>query len=318
MPLTISRCPSTAVVLLATFNGMRWLPQQVESILAQRDVAVTLVVSDDMSTDGTWEWLQALANRESRVSLLPQIGKFGNAGRNFFRLLRDVEFSEFQFMSFSDQDDIWLPDKLSTAERVIQRERADCYSSNVIAFWPDDRRKLIDKAQPQRQWDFLFEAAGPGCTYVIRKDVAMVIQARVVSRWDDIQSVALHDWFVYALARANGYRWFIDRQPGLLYRQHEYNAVGVNVGFGALVSRAKVVGNGWALGQSRLIAQVIGVDESPFVKRWVCDQRLGLLFLASQFGRCRRRLRDRFLFLACCLWLFLRRCLCAESADFGS
>lgn len=300
------------VVLLATFNGRKWLPQQVDSILGQRGVELKLIVSDDMSTDGTWEWLQTLATSDSRVILLPQIGKFGNAGKNFFRLLRDGDFTEYQFVSFADQDDIWLPDKLLNAQDALQRERVDCYSSNVIAFWPNNRKKLIRKAQPQRQWDFLFEAAGPGCTYVVRANVASTIKAKVASRWESLQGVALHDWFVYALARADGYKWFIDERPGLLYRQHEHNVVGVNSGFQALLSRARVVSSGWALGQSQLIAHIIGVDEKPFVKKWINNQRLGTLFLASRFYQCRRRWSDKLLFLASCLWLFAKRSLRPE------
>src|SRR5690606_1482765 len=130
----------------------------------------------------------------------------------------------------SDQDDIWFEDKLARAIGILRRSGSVAYSSNVIAFWPSGRRMLIKKSQPQKKWDFLFEAAGPGCTYVMQADFCTALQQCVCVQWDSVQTVFLHDWFTYAFARANGYQWIIDDKPSMLYRQHADNQVGVNEG----------------------------------------------------------------------------------------
>lgn len=292
--------PSVAVCL-AAFNGMRWLPEQLDSILAQTGVTVTVVLSVDQSRDGTEAWLNERASNDSRVVLLPHGEKFGGAARNFFRIIQDSNFSDFDYISFADQDDIWLPDKLQRAHEILSKTEADAYSSNVTAFWPDGRKTLIEKSQAQVRWDFLFEAAGPGCTYVMRKELVYAIQALLKNRWADVQQVGLHDWFVYAFARAHGYRWVIDSYAGMLYRQHEKNQVGVNMGWKALLHRAGKIVSGWGLSQSALIADLVGLGDDTFVRRWSGGSRTGLLWLACHAWQCRRRLRDKLLFALSCL-----------------
>lgn len=295
------------LVLLAAYNGKRWLSEQINSIFLQKGVAITVFVSVDRSSDGTEEWADLAEKNNTKIVVLPHGESFGGAARNFFRLLSDVDFSGFDYVSFSDQDDIWLPNKLSHAHELLLSTGADAYSSNVIAFWPDGRKVLIEKSQRQVCWDFLFEAAGPGCTYVIRKELACAIQDVVRSRWNEVQEVGLHDWFAYAFARANGYRWVIDDVPGMLYRQHENNQVGVNAGWRAFVHRSDKVLSGWGLAQSALIARLVGLNDDPFVVRWANGSRLGLLYLALQAGQCRRRFRDKFIFALSCLVLSVMR-----------
>lgn len=294
--------PSVAVCL-AAFNGMRWLPEQLDSILAQTGVTVTVVLSVDQSRDGTEAWLNERASNDGRVVLLPYGEKFGGAARNFFRIIQDSDFSAFDYISFADQDDIWLPDKLQRAHELLSKTGADAYSSNVTAFWPDGRKTLIEKSQVQVRWDFLFEAAGPGCTYVMRKELACAIQALLKSRWADARQVGLHDWFVYAFARAHGCQWVIDSYAGMLYRQHEKNQVGVNMGWKALLHRTHKVLSGWGLAQSALIADLVGLSDDAFVRRWSGGGRTGLLWLACQAWQCRRRLRDKVFFALSCLAL---------------
>ena len=290
-------------VCFAAYNGMAYIVEQVKSILLQKNVDIKIFISVDKSTDGTENYLAEWALSDLRIILLPFGQRFGGAGPNFYRLLREVDLTGFDYISFSDQDDIWLPDKLQRAHETLSKTGADAYSSNITAFWPDGRKALIEKSQKQVQWDFLFEAAGPGCTYVMRKELACAIQALLKNRWADVQQVGLHDWFAYAFARANGYRWVIDDYPGMLYRQHEKNQVGVNMGWRALLHRARKICNGWGLSQSALIADLIGLGNDPFVKRWAGGSRVGMFWLACHAGQCRRRLRDKWLFALSCLVL---------------
>lgn len=303
--LQVSEGRPRIAILLAAFNGMRWLGEQLDSIFAQTKVSVTIFISVDISSDGTEEWVNQRAQTDIRIIVLPHGERFGGAARNFFRLLRDVDCSDFDYVSFADQDDFWFADKLTRAVDVLQHTRADAYSSNVIAFWPSGRRSVIEKSQPQRKWDFLFEAAGPGCTYVMKTDFVQALQARLRERWDETQEVGLHDWFTYAFARANGYRWVIDDRPGMLYRQHAENQVGVNEGWRAFVHRARKIWNGWGLSQAALIARLVGLANDSFAKSWMDGTRAGSLRLACHAGQCRRRLRDRVLFfLSCIMSLF--------------
>lgn len=290
-------------VLLAAFNGVQYLQEQLDSILAQEGVAVEVFVSVDSSADGTEAWIDHFAASDSRIHVLPHGKRFGGAAPNFFRLIGEVCFDDFDFVCLSDQDDIWLPQKLLRAHELLVSKVAQAYSSNAIAFWGDGKTAFINKSQPQTRWDYLFEAAGPGCTYVMSKQLAKEVQQLTVASEAEIAQVGLHDWFIYAYARSRSYSWIIDDHAEILYRQHAQNQVGMNSGVKAFMYRVRKVSSGWALGQSILIARMIGMSDDPFVKTWISGHPLGLIRLALNFWLCRRRLRDKFLFLATCLYL---------------
>lgn len=295
------RHPKVAV-LLAAFNGMQWIEEQLASILNQYAVDVTVYISVDPSSDGTEAWCESYAARHESVSVLPSAGVFGGASRNFFRLLRDVDLDAYEFVAFADQDDVWHLDKLQRATHVIQTHDVDAYSSNVIAFWSSGRTQLLDKAQPQVEWDYLFEAAGPGCTYVMSRNMVASLKASMSVNWVDLQNVSLHDWYCYAFARSRNLKWFIDSRPSLQYRQHERNQVGANTSLYSLIGRYKTIHEGWWFSQVQLIARLIGKHTDPFVQRWLLLGRPQLLRLSLSAWKCRRRKRDRMLFFLIC-WI---------------
>ena len=299
---------SRFAVLLAVFNGTPFLRDQLNSILQQKGVDVEIFVSVDSSADGSEEWVDQFALADPCIHVLPHGQIFGGAAPNFFRLMRDVSFDSFDYVCFADQDDIWLPQKLLRAAQTLGGDESSfkAYSSNAIAFWEDGRAALIKKSQAQTRWDYLFEAAGPGCTYVLKTDLAKEIQHLVIRDQARINKIGLHDWFIYAYTRSKGYRWAIDDQAFIRYRQHSNNQVGMNSGLKAFMHRARKVSSGWALGQSVLIARIIGMENVPFVKRWILGKPWGLLCLSCSFWSCRRRVRDKFLFLLTCLFLAMK------------
>lgn len=299
-------------VCLAAYNGKPWLEEQLQSILAQDGVDVTVFISVDVSNDGTEAFVDALATKEPRLRVLPHGQRFGGAAGNFFRLLREVDVSGFDYVSFADQDDVWFADKLSRACATLRSLGAAAYSSNVTAFWPDGRELLVNKAQPQRRWDFLFESAGPGCTFVMEAGLIRQFKEAFGMRWDELAGVALHDWFLYAFARAHGYRWFIDPRPGMRYRQHATNQFGVNRGMRANLDRLNKVMRGWLLGQARLIAGLVGLGADPFVRSWSDGNRAGVFWLACHAMQCRRRFRDQVFFFVSLIILAVAGRPCVE------
>lgn len=271
-------------VLLAAYNGMQWIEEQVNSILNQQGVVVTLFFSVDLSTDGTDQWVKNLAEKHSNVVMLPYGERFGGAGPNFFRLIRDVDFSDFDAVSFADQDDIWFSDKLQRACTLLQNGQCDIYSSNVTAFWPDGKQVLIDKAQPQKQFDHFFEAAGPGCTYVFNAASATAFKRFLIGLGERIQAVSLHDWLAYAFCRHNGFRWYIDPAPSMLYRQHANNQVGTNTGLSAYKKRFQLISQKWYRKQILTIAGLVAPS--------VFDNFNSRIFLLKNVRQLRRSARD--------------------------
>jgi rhamnosyltransferase len=278
------------LVLLAVRNGLPWIQDQIDSILSQQGVVVSLVVSDDASTDGTFEY----CTQRHGVDLLAGRGPHGSAGRNFFHLLSQVDVAGQDYVAFADADDIWYPWKLSRAVQELQRTGSDGYGANVTAFWENGREKLIDKAHQQREWDFLFESAGPGCTFVFSRRLAASVQQVLRLTPSIPDEVSQHDWFVYAWARSHGFRWTIDIEPVMRYRQHAGNELGVNTGSRAAERRFKQLKSGWYRRQVEAITSFCDMHSQPFIRTVLGRSWKSRLTLALRVRNCRRRNRDRF------------------------
>ena len=292
-------------VCLAAYNGMAYIADQIESILLQKNVALQIFISVDQSKDGTEDYLEEWALSEPRLTLLPFCQSFGGAGPNFYRLLREVDLSEFDYLSFADQDDIWHPEKLWRAHSVMTTQNAVGYSSNFTAFWPSGEARVVNKAWPQRTWDFLFESAGPGCTYVLHSSVALPLQQLVRNADTKVLRVDYHDWLTYAFARSHNYSWVIDSWSSMQYRQHAHNQIGVNAGWCSFWLRVRKILNGYGFEQSLLIADLVQASSLPVVQRGLRGGRLGYLWLALRATQCRRKRIDQMWFFISCVLLAL-------------
>ena len=289
-------CPVVAV-LLAAHNGSRWIEEQLKSIVEQVDVDTTIVVSDDASTDATLPILAGWQARQALQLLPPADAPMGSANRNFLRLIRDAPLGVATHVALADQDDIWNPQKLARAVGVIADNGVEAYSSNVVAFWSDGKQRVLRKSQAGRRFDHLFESAGPGCTFVIRRAAFEQLRGWVTQHFQRLQDIKVHDWLIYALARSWGWKWHIDPWPGVLYRQHAHNEIGANVGSRAAWRRFRLSRDGTYRRDVLAVARAVG-DTS-----WVVDalsrnhwaDRLKLMLHVSEL---RRRPRDRWAMLA--------------------
>lgn len=106
-------------ILMATYNGEAYISQQIYSLQQQTFTDWRLLIHDDGSTDRTIEIIRELAATDQRICLIEDGLCFHSAGRNFMHLL---SLSTAPFISFCDEDDIWLQDKLSTQMEAIQAE----------------------------------------------------------------------------------------------------------------------------------------------------------------------------------------------------
>ncbi len=278
-------------VLLATYNGARWIDDQIASITSQRGVRVSVVASDDGSSDGSMgiilNWLTKLP-----FNVLPPLPeRLGSASRNFLRLIRDTDLGDADYFALSDQDDIWLPNKLLRGIECLRSLDAHGYSSNVTALWPNGFCKNIEKAQPQQPLDHLFGSPGPGCTFVIPRSVFSELQAFVIGSFEQLQSIWVHDWLIYAFVRVRGGRWHIDSETNMLYRQHSSNEIGANIGWRSAFSRLRMVRSGTYRRQILAIADAVGERNAVIEalrRLWLID-RLALVMKVRHF---RRRLFD--------------------------
>lgn len=291
-------------VLLATHDGAAWLGEQLDSILDQRDVDVCVVVSDDASGDGTAQILAERSAADARITVLPALPASGSAAANFARLFRDADVSGVDLVALSDQDDVWLPDKLARHAALLAARGLDGVSSQVTAVRPDGSRRLVRKAFPQRPYDWVCESPGPGSTFLLTPRLVSLVGD--VVRSGLAAPVEFNDWLVYAVCRARGWGWHIDEVPSVDYRQHGDNVMGANHGRSAALARLRLVRSRWHRSQALAVVDaglaVVPPSGRPALQRLRGDLAGGgpvhRLALARRAGQLRRRPRDRVLLAA--------------------
>jgi rhamnosyltransferase len=288
------------VVLLATHNGMRWIAEQVASILGQTGVVVRIVALDDNSSDGTDAWLDDLANRDPRVTVLHDSTVAGSSVANFTRLMTRAEVLGDEFVAFADQDDVWQLDKLARHAALITQGGFDGVSSNVTSFTSAGARTLLRKNYPQQEFDFLAESPGPGCSFLITPRL-LSTTAEALRTDPAAQSVRFHDSLIYAVCRGRGWTWHIDDYSSLDYRQHDSNVIGSNVGFRPALARLKLLSAHWLRGHTAALTRV-AIRVAPEERREQFERILALvegrgirnrLALARMAPQLRRRPRDQ-------------------------
>jgi rhamnosyltransferase len=276
-------------VLLATYNGAEYIKEQLESILSQEDVDITLFISDDNSTDTTVNIVKEYQERYQNIILLPVQKRMGSASQNFFRLILDVDFDSYDYISLADQDDIWYPNKLKRASLAINNKKLDGYASNVIAFWENGEQKLIDKSNTEVAWDYMFGSAGPGCTIVLPVQIANKFKQELSKNQTIAQKIDLHDWLIYTYIRSNQLKWWVDSEASMLYRQHDNNEFGANSGLKTFFERWKKARNGWYGKQILSVAEFCNALHLKPVENLTSQGYLGKLKLIRHTFKLRRK-----------------------------
>ena len=233
------------LVLLATYNGSLFLEEQLNSILAQSEVNVKILASDDNSDDESPQILSNFIKSNANIEKLSRNNKNGSAGQNFFQLIRSCEYKDFDYIAFSDQDDIWLKNKLSSGIECLQNSSAYGYSCSSLAFWESGKEKLITQNKSIRNLDFLFEGAGQGCTFILKSSFFSEVQRFCIDKKNITDMFYYHDWLIYLIARTNYKKWYFDERSFIRYRQHETNDTGASGSFRGIKSRLSLIANGW-------------------------------------------------------------------------
>jgi rhamnosyltransferase len=238
------------LVILTAYNGAKYIQEQIQSILDQVSIDVDIRIYDDVSKDDTIQVINLFSN-DKRVRLLVNKTATGNAAHNFFNGIEDTSeaiFHQYDYVAFSDQDDIWLPNKLKAATDMLIKDHSSLYMSNLI-MWEEktNNKNIIKKSYPQKKYDFLFEGGSAGCTYVFTRkfciDLKKQIELVKYKEWKFFS----HDWFVYFFARINDYKVSIDSNSYILYRIHDNNVYGqLNLNsLNAIKERFKLIKKGW-------------------------------------------------------------------------
>jgi hypothetical protein len=226
-------------ILLSTFDGERYLGEQLRSYGAQSHTNWLLYWRDDGSSDSTLTLMDAFAEGPASGQCI-RIGESGRLGAtgSFLVLLRQALRGPASFFAFSDQDDVWLPDKLAHGVAALARSPSNRPALYFCA------RALVDASlrpigrapapcPPPAFPAALAQNVIPGCCMILNRAAAELIDAAVVP------DVTWHDWWSYLVVSAgDGLVLSGGASPDILYRQHGDNLVGETSGFWFRSARA--------------------------------------------------------------------------------
>lgn len=218
-------------VLMSTFNGEKYLREQIDSILAQDGVKLTLYIRDDGSSDNTIEIVKEYLNHSDNINL--DIGENMGVGNSFMQMVYDVG-DEYDYYAFSDQDDVWYTDKLLRAiEMIGNTEEPRLYGSNQELLDKDKCKLGLRYSSDlvlQTEVESVFQTNRiSGCTLVFNRKLKELLCEEKRRPTKTLLRNRIHDvWVVNVAALYGGLIYDVNAYIG--YRQHENNVVGAYSG----------------------------------------------------------------------------------------
>jgi len=218
-------------ILMATYNGGKFIEAQLESLRAQTVSDWRLWIRDDGSTDDTLEIIQRCAAQDERIALLPPDGKRLGAALSFSSLMERFTASS-DYLMFCDQDDVWQPDKIAiTLNKMVEMETSFGAQTPILVhtdlFVADRELKVL----PPSFWHYqglnpeikslnrlLVQNNVTGCTVMANRALAGLAGTMP-------PQAIMHDWWLALIAAAFGKIGHVVRTT-MLYRQHGANDTG--------------------------------------------------------------------------------------------
>lgn len=208
------------MVLLSTYNGEKYISEQIESVLCQQGVDVHIVARDDGSQDETINILKRISTLENITVIEGQnIGVVGS----FFKLMHEAVCHNFDYFAFCDQDDVWKNDKLKVATDILSGHGNEpaLYMSSFQMVDENLHSIQTNMSRPNISVEgALASNCATGCTMVFNKKL---LEKSLISNYDD---VLMHDYWMYMVCLLTGGYIYYDETPHIYYRQHGNNVIG--------------------------------------------------------------------------------------------
>lgn len=218
-------------ILLATYNGEKYIKKQLESLVAQSDSEWRLYIHDDGSDDDTVKIIKEFKELHPKreIHLIEDGIHAGGAKNNFRHLLK---YTDSEYIMFCDQDDVWKPEKVEVTLEEMKKAEAESgkkcpvlVHGDAMVFDDDKEQELglmsrYQSLEPERDKfsDVLVQGNVTGCTMMINR--ALLEVCREIP-----EEAIMHDWWISLAAAAFGKIYFI-KEPLIYYCQHGDNTVG--------------------------------------------------------------------------------------------
>jgi glycosyltransferase involved in cell wall biosynthesis len=284
----------SVAILMCTYNGEKFIREQLDSIEAQDYKNWTLYVNDDGSKDRTLSILKAYQKKWGNHKLIIRRGPQKGFCQNFLQIINDPKIKA-HFYFLSDQDDVWMPHKVSHTLKFLTKlnplkPKLYCARTTYVS---SDAKKILGHSdlflkRPSFK-NALIQSLAGGNTMCFNHQLK-----RIAQRYSNVDVVS-HDWWLYILNELIGGRTLYDTESTILYRQHSGSLIGANTGLIAKLKRLRMLINGTyrkfntthlkvfgklnVQGLSRnikLIDQFSIMRDRPLKVRWKMIHRLGL------------------------------------------
>jgi glycosyltransferase involved in cell wall biosynthesis len=233
----------TLAILMCTLNGEDFLEDQLDSIETQDYKNWTLYVNDDGSKDKTLEILKTYQKKWGSKKLIIRRGPQKGFCQNFLQMINDKKITADLYF-LSDQDDVWMPNKLSHTIKKISKLDASkpylyCARTTYVS---SDAKKILGESdlflKPPSFKNALIQSIAGGNTMAFNNHLKKVAQ-----KYPRVNVVS-HDWWLYIMNELVGGKTFYDSESTILYRQHSRSLIGANVGLIAKLKRLRMLLNG--------------------------------------------------------------------------
>lgn len=206
-------------VLLSTYNGEKYIKEQIESILEQEEVQISLLIRDDGSCDKTVEIVEKLIKENKNITFYQ--GRNIGPARSFMDLV--TKSGEFDYYAFADQDDVWKSKKLISAIHMLKNKKdtPSLYMSALEIV--DENLNLVEIKKVSGNFCLegeLIKNFATGCTQVFNKKLCDIIKSYNPSY------LIMHDSWITRVCYAIGGNVIIDENAYIQYRQHVNNVLG--------------------------------------------------------------------------------------------
>lgn len=213
------------IVLLSTYNGEKYLAQQLDSLLSQQLLPDKILIRDDGSSDDTLKILEEYKQKDARIEYY--CGENKGVARSFWELISSCEDADYY--ALCDQDDVWFPDKLQVAVDMLDKEDGQIPLLYCSKYTLTDAELHPLDSNVSSLYNFsdfphaLIYHTAPGCTFVFNHAARQKIMKYDVEK----EYIVIHDAIIHKVVTLFG-KMILDNTSHMFYRQHGDNQIGMN------------------------------------------------------------------------------------------
>lgn len=212
---------NSILVLMSTYNGEKYLKEQIDSVLSQKNVNLSILVRDDGSNDDT---LSILNEYKKKKALNYYVGENIGPAKSFMDLI--IKAPKFDYYAFCDQDDVWLPNKLEKAISKLKNVKGSALFYHGMDLVDSSLNKYDYYFQKKKNsesiaYSCLFGSEIAGCTMVFNDSLL-----KMVKHYSP-KFITMHDSWIHRVCLCVNGTIICDETSYIKYRQHDNNVVGI-------------------------------------------------------------------------------------------